>query len=51
MPGTHLTGYQRVTVWLREVTITGGGSQNVELTERSAWFAGVVEERAPDAGR
>jgi len=51
VPGTHLTGYQRVTVWLREVTITGGGSQNVELTERSAWFAGVIEERAPDAGR
>jgi hypothetical protein len=50
-PGTRLTGYQRVTVWLREVTVSSGSSTNVELTERGAWFAGVVEERAPDAGR
>ena len=50
-PKTHLTGYQRVTVWLREVTISNGKSETLELTDRSAWFSGVVEERAPDAGR
>ena len=50
-PRTHLTGFQRVTVWLREVTVTKGRSENVELTDRGAWFSGVVEERAPDAGR
>jgi len=50
-PSTRLTGYQRVTVWLREITVSSGSSANVELTERGAWFSGVVEERAPDAGR
>ena len=49
-PTTRLTGYQRVTVWLREVTVSSGGSENVDLTGRGAWFSGVVEERAPDAG-
>lgn len=50
-PGTHLTGYQRLTIWLREVTVSSGRSESVDLSERSAWFSGVVEERAPDAGR
>jgi len=49
VPGTHLTGYQRLTVWLREITVSGGRTENVELIERGAWFSGVVEERAPDA--
>ncbi|MGH7305559.1 MAG: hypothetical protein ACRELZ_19930, partial [Candidatus Rokuibacteriota bacterium] len=47
-PRTHLTGFQRVTFWLREVTVTGGRLENLELTDRGAWFSGVVEERAPD---
>ena len=51
IPRTHLTGYQQMTVWLREVTIANGRSENLELTDRGAWFSGVVEERAPDAGR
>ena len=50
-PGTHLTGYQRLTIWLREVTVSSGRSESVDLAERSAWFSGVVEERAPNAGR
>ena len=50
-PKTHLTGFQRVTVWLREVTVANGTSENLDLTDRSAWFSGVVEERAPDTGR
>lgn len=48
-PKTHLTGYQRVTVWLREVTVANGRSETIDLTDRSAWFSAVVEERAPDA--
>src|SRR5438093_8947779 len=48
---THLTGFQQMTVWLREVTVSTGRSENLELTDRGAWFSGVVEERAPDAGR
>jgi len=50
-PKTHLTGYQRVTIWLREVTVEKGRSENVDLTDRGAWFSAVVEERAPDASR
>ncbi len=50
-PKTHLTGYQRVTVWLREVTVENGRSESIDLTDRGAWFSGVVEERAPDASR
>ena len=50
-PKTHLTGYQRVTIWLREVTVENGRSENVDLTDRGAWFSAVVEERAPDASR
>lgn len=49
-PGTRLTGYQRVTVWLREITVSNGRSENLELSDRAAWFSGVVEERLPDAG-
>ena len=50
-PGTRLTGYQRMTVWVREVTVANGRSENLELSDRGAWFSGVVEETAPDAGR
>lgn len=50
-PRTHLTGFQRVTLWLREVTIASGRLESLDLTDRGAWFSGVVEERAPDAGR
>jgi hypothetical protein len=50
-PGTRLTGYQRMTVWVREVTVANGRSENLELSDRGAWFSGVVEDTAPDAGR
>ena len=50
-PRTVLTGYQQMTVWLREVTVANGRSENLELSDRGAWFSGVVEERAPGAGR
>ena len=51
VPGTHLTGYQRLTIWLREITVSGGRAENVDLIGRGAWFSGVVEERAPNAVR
>jgi len=50
-PKTYLTGFQRVTIWVREVTVANGTSENLELTDRGAWFSGVVEERAPEAGK
>lgn len=46
-----LRGYQAVTVWLRELTVTAGETSTVDLTDRNGWFRGVVEERVLDAGR
>jgi hypothetical protein len=48
---SRLQGYQAVTVWLRELTVAGGATASVELTDRNGWFRGVVEERVLDAGR
>jgi hypothetical protein len=50
-PGTRLTGYQEVVVWLREIRMVSRAVQSVELTERGVWFSGIVEDRVPDAGR
>lgn len=50
-PQPRLHGFQSVTVWLREVSVTGGATATVELTDRNGWFRGVVEERSLDAGR
>jgi hypothetical protein len=51
LPQSRLQGYQEVTVWLREITVTGGETASLELTDRNGWFRGVVEERTPGAGR
>jgi len=51
LPQSRLQGYQEVTVWLREVTVTGGETASLELTDRNGWFRGVAEERMPGAGR
>jgi hypothetical protein len=50
-PGTRLTGYREVVVWLREIRMASRAVQSVELTERGVWFSGIVEDRVPDAGR
>jgi hypothetical protein len=50
-PQPRLHGFQSVTVWLREVSVRGGATVTVELTDRNGWFRGVVEERVLDAGR
>ena len=50
-PQPRLHGFQSVTVWLREVSVTGGATATVELTDRNGWFRGVVEERMLDTGR
>jgi hypothetical protein len=45
----RLRGFSAVTVWLRELNVVGGKSATVELTDRSPWFRGVVEDRVLDA--
>jgi len=50
-PQTRLQGYQSVTVWLREITVTGAATASLDLTDRNGWFRGVIEERVLDVGR
>jgi len=38
-----------VSVWLRELTLSAGAIQEVELMDRNAWFTGIEEERTLDA--
>lgn len=45
----RLTGYYVVTVWLREVTVSPGSSEVVELTDRNVWMTAIQEERVLDA--
>ena len=46
-----VVGLATVHVWLMDIQVTGGRAEAVELTDRSAWLTGVVEEREPDASR
>lgn len=41
----RIQGFQSVTIWLRTVVVTRGETVTLELTDRNAWFHGVVEER------
>jgi hypothetical protein len=50
-PQSKLQGYQAVTIWLRELTVAGGATVTVELTDRNGWFRGVIEERVQDTSR
>jgi hypothetical protein len=50
-PQPLIQGYQAVTVWVRELTVAGGATEKVELTDRNGWFRGVVEERVLGTGR
>lgn len=47
----RLDGYSTVTVWLRQISVRSGARELVELTDRNAWFSGVLESLAPGAGR
>lgn len=47
----RLDGYSTVTVWLRQISVESGARELVELTDRNAWFSGVLESLAPGAGR
>ena len=50
-PGTRLTGYQVVAIWLREISVTRGGSTTLDLMDRNVWLSGIVEDRAPGVSR
>lgn len=50
VPRQRLVGYYAVSVWLRELTIAGGEWKTVDLSDRSVWFTGIVEDRVLDTG-
>jgi hypothetical protein len=41
-----LTGFDAVSVWLREVDVAAGRTVALELHDRGLWLSGVVEETA-----
>jgi hypothetical protein len=50
-PQNRLRAYEAVTIWLRTFTVAAGETATLELTDRNAWFRGVIEERDLDTGR
>lgn len=44
-PLDRLAGYYAVTYWMREIMVTPGGAEAVELTDRNVWLSGVIEDR------
>lgn len=51
LPRMRLMGYHTVSVWLRDLSVAGGRTETIELSDRNIWFTGVVEDRTLDAGR
>jgi hypothetical protein len=49
-PQPRMRGFQSVTIWLRPVTVGSGETVTLELTDRNAWFRGVIEDRVLDSG-
>ena len=50
VPRQRLVGYYAVSIWLRELTLAGGGLETLDLSDRNVWFTGIVEDRVLDAG-
>lgn len=47
--GPTLEAYRSVRLWVREVAVTAGRIEAIELHDRNVWFSGVVEVRSrPD---
>jgi len=42
-------GFSAVSVWVRELMVSAGRIEEVELTDRNVWFTGIEEERTLDA--
>ena len=48
-PALRLVGFNAVSIWVRELTVSAGRIEEVELTDRNVWFTGIEEERTLDA--
>lgn len=49
-PALRLRGFSTVSVWVRELTVSAGRTEDVELVDRNVWFTGIEEERTLDTG-
>ena len=43
-PAARMTGFDAVSVWLREVDVEPGRTVALELHDRGVWLSGVIEE-------
>ena len=44
LPTARLTGFDAVTVWLRELNVSPGETITLDLHDRGVWLSGVAEE-------
>ena len=44
LPTARLSGFDAVTVWLRELTVAAGETLALDLHDRGVWFSGVAED-------
>lgn len=44
LPTARLTGFDAVTVWLRELSVEAGQAVALDLHDRGVWLSGVAEE-------
>lgn len=44
LPSTRVTGFDAVSVWLRDVDVEPGGRVTLALHDRGVWLNGVIEE-------
>lgn len=44
-PPSQLTGYASVSIWIEELRLSPGKTEQVELTDRNAWLSGIAEKR------
>jgi len=50
-PGSRISGYDAVAVWVREVSVSAGQETSVVLTDRNILMTAIEEKPAPGAGR
>jgi hypothetical protein len=46
LPQPRLVGYDRVSMWLRALTVEPGRPVDVAITDRNVWFEGIEEKTA-----
>jgi hypothetical protein len=50
-PPAPLVGWEAVSVWLVEISVTAGATVEIRLADRNVWMTAIREERRPGPGR